>query len=510
MEYLLKSSGLVLLFVVFYNLFLKNETFFTSIRSYFIIGLVIIITIPLIEIPIYVSKASNQLNTFNLINLESNSSQIKNTLNWKFIVYIIYSFGILFFTVKFISQLISLAYLFANHKKIKKGNIIFIETSKNIAPFSFFNIIIYNKEHFTEEELEQIIKHEKVHVKQWHSVDTILTHLLAILLWFNPFAWYLKKLSQQNLEYLTDSNSIKNSKNQQLYKFTLLKASTTNFNLSIANNFYKSLIKKRINMLHKNPSQKNKQWKYALLLPILIAFIGTFNTKTIAQEKYAWEINTNVIDLIFDKNTSDSELNLHSKEFKEVFNIDLSFKRIKRNTNKEITAIKIEAKKSSNSTLFMRQSEKPIKPIIISYDSQKDEISIGNIQEEELNFTTEFKNNKIDTLNTNKAIFISSDGKKTEFSIEEDNASENVYIFKTDTKSDQKYLVPKKENVTVITTNSEKPIYILDGKEINSDEMEKIKPAEIEQINVLKDKNATDKYGKKGINGVIEITLKKK
>ena len=54
------------------------------------------------------------------------------------------------------------------------------------------------------------------------------------------------------------------------------------------------------------------------------------------------------------------------------------------------------------------------------------------------------------------------------------------------------------------------PLYLLDGKEINAGVLAKLSPNDIESIHVLKDKNATDRYGEKGKNGVIEIFLKKK
>ena len=52
-------------------------------------------------------------------------------------------------------------------------------------------------------------------------------------------------------------------------------------------------------------------------------------------------------------------------------------------------------------------------------------------------------------------------------------------------------------------------LYILNGKIITQAEMKKIDPMTIESVDVLKDKTATDKYGEKGKNGVVEITLKK-
>ena len=52
-------------------------------------------------------------------------------------------------------------------------------------------------------------------------------------------------------------------------------------------------------------------------------------------------------------------------------------------------------------------------------------------------------------------------------------------------------------------------LYFLDGVEISKKDMEKIIPSEIESINVLKDKHATDKYGQRARYGIIEIKLKK-
>ena len=52
-----------------------------------------------------------------------------------------------------------------------------------------------------------------------------------------------------------------------------------------------------------------------------------------------------------------------------------------------------------------------------------------------------------------------------------------------------------------------KPLFVVNGKEYN-DDINDIDPTTIEQINVLKDASAIDKYGSKGKNGVVEITLK--
>ena len=51
-------------------------------------------------------------------------------------------------------------------------------------------------------------------------------------------------------------------------------------------------------------------------------------------------------------------------------------------------------------------------------------------------------------------------------------------------------------------------LVFIDGKKSTMAKMNQIDPAKIENVNVLKDKKAIEKYGKKGKNGVILITLK--
>jgi len=362
MDYLLKASGLVIIFFLFYYFFLKNETFFKSIRSYFLIGLIVVLSIPLIEIPVYVEAVTQQ---FNMANFEvtTNAPIVEQPFDWIQLLMIVYLIGIVFFSLKFLFQLISLAFLLSKHQLIKKGNYYFVETSKNISPFSFFNIIIYNKSQFTIDELAQIINHEKAHAIQWHSLDTILAHLLVITLWFNPFVWLYKKAVQQNLEFLADAYALEKANNHKLYQLTLLKTCNSNYCTEITNNFYNSLIKKRILMLHKNKSNNKSQWKYALLLPALLVFVFTFNTKIVAQEKKLIEVQELKVELIIDKNSTDAILAQEKTTFKTAFDIALSFKGIKRNTKNEITAIKIEAKGNNIKANFANSGTEPIQPI---------------------------------------------------------------------------------------------------------------------------------------------------
>ncbi len=57
--------------------------------------------------------------------------------------------------------------------------------------------------------------------------------------------------------------------------------------------------------------------------------------------------------------------------------------------------------------------------------------------------------------------------------------------------------------------NMDSVLFFLDGVEITRSDLEKIPPSDIENISVLKDKSSVDKYGQRGRNGAIEVSLKK-
>ena len=97
-----------------------------------------------------------------------------------------------------------------------------------------------------------------------------------------------------------------------------------------------------------------------------------------------------------------------------------------------------------------------------------------------------------------------------------DENSNEVSQYELETKdvmivTDKGDVIAKKPTKVVISDNlSKKILYIVNGKEISETDFRTIQPDDIESVTVLKDKNATEKYGAKGKDGVIEIQLKEK
>ena len=75
-------------------------------------------------------------------------------------------------------------------------------------PFSFFKYIVINPTLFSKEEFVHILTHERIHAKQWHSLDVLISKVFCAFFWINPISWLYRKAMLQNLEFIADNQSL--------------------------------------------------------------------------------------------------------------------------------------------------------------------------------------------------------------------------------------------------------------------------------------------------------------
>jgi len=615
--FLLKSAGVIALFYIVYKIFLEHDTYFKGIRLFFIAGMVLSFIIPFISITKYVESPQTQqfIYSQNFQNFVSTNTEAP--FNWAVFLFSIYVIGVVLSGLYLIFQITNLIKLL-NTKPVKEfKSYKIIETQKDVSPFSFFKYIVYNPAQFSKEEIQQLLKHEETHVFQKHSIDMLLAQLLVCVQWFNPFAWWYKKIINQNLEYIADkeAKSIITPKN---YSYLLLKTTTPNYQVVLANNFYNSLLKKRIMMLHKNHSHSLKQLKLALILPLLMGFIFIFNTKVVAQHKDMVKIhkkNITVFAITLDKDFTTEDVNSIKSTFKDDYGFQIKIRNVKRNAKNEVTGIKIVASKGKYSTEYAVKGNSPIEPIRFMYNSKNNQVKIESIAKNHFGnyYTYDYKgkgkpqkfkslkyslkhddndgykeiyffgdkdsihklkgkNSFVFISNKDKdksnaslftkqrgnvsATWIDDDGNKTDIiEVKEDGNVSKIIEIKTDKNgvisktvrvdTDKKILKDKNGNITkTVEVKSDKkghkfivkevnenddinasefndkfpfsfvdggiPLFVIDGKILKEGIPKSLNPNNIKSITVLKGEKAINKYGRKGKNGVIEITLKKK
>lgn len=301
--YLFQSCiGLILLYMVYW-LFLKNETFFLVNRLYLLCSVVFALLVPLIKIPLSDSFSNlmsvNILDTI-IVSPDNIEQGFFNRLNVFNILTIIYFAGAAIFLIRFLLKLFQIILLINKHEIIHKNGLKIIYLDKNYSPFSFLNFVFLNQD-IKREDINSIIIHEKIHVKQYHSLDLIIIEILGIVQWFNPFIWFYRNSLKNLHEYFADEEILLKGFNKTNYKQILIKQ-TVAFQLNdITNNFNHSLLKRRFIMMSQVKSNKLALLKMFFVLPIAVIMVMAFSltfTKTImAQEveKKPTNSETNVI-----------------------------------------------------------------------------------------------------------------------------------------------------------------------------------------------------------------------
>ncbi len=387
--YLAKSASLLTVFYFAYIIFLRRETFFKSNRWYFIAGLVTSLVLPLVTFKkiVWVEPVALDTKHWVMLPMQAASAyETAPTLDWYQLLFMAYLTGVLIFSIQFIIDLLALHRLLKGKEWRDVHGFKFIDTTEKVSPFSYFGFIVYNSAMYTAEELANILEHEKVHSAEKHTIDVLLSRLFCIAFWFNPFMWLYKKCIVQNLEFIADHEASKRITDIKSYQLTLLKITTHESCVAVTNHFYQSLIKKRIVMLNKNQSKRRNSWKYAVVLPALIAFILGFQVKVIAQEKTSdpvavdKKVEVRVLkspgtEVVVDKKTSDTELKAYADKLKQE-GITLKFSKVKRNNSGEITRIKAEFKdKTGKKGATMVEGDEPIKPL--SFYKSENAIGFG-------------------------------------------------------------------------------------------------------------------------------------
>jgi beta-lactamase regulating signal transducer with metallopeptidase domain len=282
--YMIKLSVCLIVVFLFYYFVLRRLTFYNWNRYYLLAYTLLSFYIPVVDISEMLRQHNLQSATIiEWVPAVENYQAIKNMQSGSLItinniLLLVFIAGMLIMLGRLCVQLISFRKLKKQALAVYNNKTKLYHVDADIIPFSFGNSIFINRELHNETELNEIIRHEFVHVKQKHSVDIILGELLCLVNWYNPFAWLLKKAIRQNLEFIADDKVLENGISKPAYQYLLLKV-TGNNQFSIATQFNFSSLKKRIAMMNKMKSAKVHLVKFLFLLPMLAVLLLAFRNQ---------------------------------------------------------------------------------------------------------------------------------------------------------------------------------------------------------------------------------------
>jgi TonB family protein len=204
---------------------------------------------------------------------EGIQATLDNNPSFSQIALAIYFTGVIIFLFRFLFQLGQLTLLIRRYGISKRQGMRFVFTDKTYSPFSFFNIVFLNRTDLESIDTQKIIAHEKVHIQQWHSLDLMLLEIITIIQWFNPFIWMYRHAVKTLHEYLADEGVLHSGVDVKVYSALLFSQSTGIQINDQANNFNKSLLKRRFIMMTKSRTQNFARLKLMFVLPLAFSML---------------------------------------------------------------------------------------------------------------------------------------------------------------------------------------------------------------------------------------------
>lgn len=318
-DYLLKLSVSLAVIALFYHLVLRKLTFYDNNRHFLRFYSALCYMIPVINInhfiapeltparmfvqsvPAFTRIAATETATFPPgfpaeLAAELTAAAEPRALTASDWIFYIWLAGVAFMTLRLLGHVRSYLRIRSQSRLVSDDDGVKIfHFDLEMSPFSFGRAIFYNPHLHKPDELQDMILHEYIHVRQWHSLDVIWSEILCIINWFNPFAWLIRSAIRQNLEYIADQKVLENHPDTKAYQYLLLKAAVGP-EFSLVNQFGYHSLKQRFVMMNKNASPRVLLACFLFILPLLAVTLAAFRWDVPGKGKVQnfWKTNVEV------------------------------------------------------------------------------------------------------------------------------------------------------------------------------------------------------------------------
>ena len=346
-QYLLECIAFQLVFLIIYDLFFKQETFFQWNRAYLIGTYLLSLILPWIKIealkksvpekyyvyPEYLWGANDAIAT-----VAVDAQQPVLSLEQ----YILGA-GMLVASVFFGYKIWKLNRLRKRGKVIPFKDFTQILISDSQIAFSFFKSIFLG-DNIVGKERRNIIAHELVHIRQRHTYDLLFFELMRVIGWFNPLVYVYQSRTSELHEFIADAEASKDGKADQCE--LLLSQAFQTQNISFINQFHtSSLIKKRIVMLTKKKSLHIWKLKYLALVPLVVGMLFYTSCERDSYEGEGLKDSITVGDV---ENLTEAEEN---KAFDRLINLSVQSEYWEYTIKDENSSIRFSRPENKNSVI---------------------------------------------------------------------------------------------------------------------------------------------------------------
>lgn len=147
-----------------------------------------------------------------------------------------------------------------------------------VTPCSWMrNIVISHKDYC--DCRNEILLHEQGHILHHHSADILLLTLVQLVQWWNPLVYMMGNSMRDVHEYEADHYVLQQGISLSRYQNLLIRKAIGISTFAFANNFNHSLVKQRIQMMHK-ASNPWMQMRVLYVFPLVVVALSAFATPT--------------------------------------------------------------------------------------------------------------------------------------------------------------------------------------------------------------------------------------
>ena len=289
--YLLKVNVAFVLFYAFYRLFFYKDTFFKLRRAILLAFFGLALFYPLLNIQDWVRQQEPIADVIYMYSamLPEATAKADAAASVDWYGWLLGSLGFIYWGIvaflcgRFLVQLSSILWLAHTSERVVIHETPVYALRKAAGPFSFFRMVFLHPESHSDKETDEILTHECTHVSQWHSIDVILSEMMCMACWFNPFVWLLKREVRHNLEYLVDKTVIQSGYDSKSYQYHLLGLAHHQSLTTLYNSFNVLHLKNRIMMMNKKRSPGIVRTKYLIFIPLVGILMLLSNIEAVAR-----------------------------------------------------------------------------------------------------------------------------------------------------------------------------------------------------------------------------------
>jgi len=523
--YLFKSVVWLAGFALVFILFLKNERFFFLNRIYLIAGILTSFFFPLISIHYTVIIPSATVQIAEGVAVTPIPEPGNGLVYYlKILLPVLYLAGVLAVATVTVRQGRSVLRAIKKSEVISSQPVKLVKTAEYTSAFSFFSYVFVNPS-VTDIESREIMIHELVHIRQKHWFDLLLVELLCLMQWFNPLVWMYVRFIRQNHEYLADEVALQQTSDPAVYKAVLLNQIVGAPVVGLTNSFNYSPNKKRFNMMKNTITSPYRKIKLLLILPVFAVVLYSF-----AKPEYRYNVaeqnNTALQDTI-KKAAGNSDVPPPPPPPPAPATIDTELAApvpalppvdVEINETPAPEAVApvtnpLEIKVDGPTPLFVVDGV-IVNESVVKEINPASVVSVNVIKEEKPateKYGKKGKNGVVEIVTLKQEIPVIAPVQVIQpdqdiqitAPAQEAQSSQGVQIKSPGAKA--AVIAP---GVQIISEDGKEPLIVVDGVAGKID-LNSIDPESIESMSILKDKSATDKYGEKGKDGVIEVVMKK-